>query len=303
MLAKLSSRLHLQVGRRATTPAFSRLHTGASRVGFSLGKCRNGFLSTQSLSTMTSTSVTLPIQSMNPRAWGINICFRQFSTVPPGGEGSDSTSPTKQSPSSIVDSTNKDDGILSGPPSDLDITLNGAWEASQVGDFDKAERLFRAALAEQEATIGPSHPDTLLSLSNLGGILLDMGKSSDAEPIIRLALERRTKVLGPDHQSTLTSANNLALCLKMQNRLEDAEPLAKQAFVGSMVMLGPTHEDSLDSAINFSEILAMQEKLEESKRILRQLFDACERAYGLKDARTMTLATHLSTIQDMIDRE
>ena len=73
--------------------------------------------------------------------------------------------------------------------------------------------MFRAALAEQESTLGAAHPDTLVSLSNLGGVLLDAGKVLEAEPVIRAALDRRTQVLGAEHAATLTSANNLALWL------------------------------------------------------------------------------------------
>ena len=57
--------------------------------------------------------------------------------------------------------------------------------------------------------LGPEHPDTLTSVSNLGLVLSSQGKFEDAEAMHQQALEGSEKVLGPEHPDTLTSINNL----------------------------------------------------------------------------------------------
>jgi hypothetical protein len=50
-----------------------------------------------------------------------------------------------------------------------------------IGRLKEAEPLFREALAGRRATLGPKHPDTLISMSNLAQLLQDQGKLGEAE--------------------------------------------------------------------------------------------------------------------------
>ena len=87
--------------------------------------------------------------------------------------------------------------------------LAGLYDA--MGDYAKAEPLYRRALAIREKALGPEHPDTATSLNNLAGLYNSMGDYAKAEPLYRRALAIREKALGPEHPDTATSLNNLAL--------------------------------------------------------------------------------------------
>jgi hypothetical protein len=50
--------------------------------------------------------------------------------------------------------------------------------------------------------LGPDHPDTAWSLTNLGLLLRDLGQLEAARPYLERALAIREKVLGPDHPNT-----------------------------------------------------------------------------------------------------
>jgi tetratricopeptide (TPR) repeat protein len=61
--------------------------------------------------------------------------------------------------------------------------------------------------------LGPDHPDTALSLNNLGYLLRAQGQMSEARPYYERALAIYERVLGPDHSYTRTVRGNLAALL------------------------------------------------------------------------------------------
>ena len=85
--------------------------------------------------------------------------------------------------------------------------------------------MHRRVLKATEKVLGPEHPDTLNSVSNLGLVLESQGKYEEAEAMHRRALKGYEKVLGPEHPYTLTSVNNLGLVLESQGKYEEAESM------------------------------------------------------------------------------
>ena len=69
---------------------------------------------------------------------------------------------------------------------------------------------YRRALAGIEQILGPEHPDTLTSLSNLAELSAAQGRYGEAELLYKRVLEGRERVLGPDNPRTLRSVANLA---------------------------------------------------------------------------------------------
>jgi hypothetical protein len=61
----------------------------------------------------------------------------------------------------------------------------------------------RRALCGREKVLGPEHPDTLLSVSNLARLLRVQGKYEAAEEMDRRVLDVSERILGPDHPDTV----------------------------------------------------------------------------------------------------
>ena len=68
----------------------------------------------------------------------------------------------------------------------------------------------REVLGVQRRVLGPEHPHTLTTMSNLATSLRDQGKRAKAEPMFRELLDVRRRVLGPEHPDTLATVKNLA---------------------------------------------------------------------------------------------
>ena len=62
----------------------------------------------------------------------------------------------------------------------------------------------------QRRVLGPEHPHTLTTMSNLATSLRDQGKHAEAEQMFRELLDVRGRVLGPEHPDTLATVSNLA---------------------------------------------------------------------------------------------
>ena len=63
----------------------------------------------------------------------------------------------------------------------------------------EAEPLYRRALAINEKSLGPEHPDIALNLNNLAELLRATNRLAEAEPLYRRALAIDEKSFGPEH--------------------------------------------------------------------------------------------------------
>jgi tetratricopeptide (TPR) repeat protein len=80
----------------------------------------------------------------------------------------------------------------------------------EVGRCAEAMTLHEQTLADRERVLGPDHPETLASRSNVATAYHAAGRSTEARAFLERVLTDRERVLGPDHPDTLASRNNLA---------------------------------------------------------------------------------------------
>ena len=96
--------------------------------------------------------------------------------------------------------------------------------------YAEAEPLMRRALAIDEQSFGPDHPNVAIRLNNLAQLLQDTNRLAEAEPLMRRALAIDEQSFGPDHPNVAIDLNNLAQLLQATNRLAEAEPLMRRAL-------------------------------------------------------------------------
>jgi tetratricopeptide (TPR) repeat protein len=78
-----------------------------------------------------------------------------------------------------------------------------------MGEYPKAEPLDQEALRIYQKVLGPEHPNTATSLSDLAVLYQAMGEYAKAEPLLQEALRIRQKVLGSEQPDT---AGSLSMC-------------------------------------------------------------------------------------------
>jgi hypothetical protein len=80
-----------------------------------------------------------------------------------------------------------------------------------------ARPLLERALAIREKVLGPEHPDTAGSLSNLAALLRSQGDVASARLLEERALEIYEKALGPEHPHTVGVRDRLARSLPTED--------------------------------------------------------------------------------------
>ena len=185
--------------------------------------------------------------------------------------------------------------IDSARPVDSDSLAATAYAQ---GRYSLAEHAWRKAYRAKasDPAIGPDHPDTLDSRSNLARVLAARGRPEEAEAGYRAVLEARTRVLGPDHPDTLDSRSNLARVLADRGRLEEAEAGYRAVLEARTRVLGPDHPDTLDSRSNLARVLADRGRLEEAEAGYRAVLEARTRVLGPDHPDTLDSRSNLARV-------
>jgi non-specific serine/threonine protein kinase/serine/threonine-protein kinase len=141
-----------------------------------------------------------------------------------------------------IDERFKDD-----PTTDASLRQALADLYQRIGRYDDAYPLQESALATRRRTLGEEHPDTLVSVNNMGVLLEAQGRLAEAEPLYREALEKSRRTLGEEHPETLGSVGNMGVLLQAQGRLAEAEPYLREALEKRRRTLGEEHPHTLAS--------------------------------------------------------
>ena len=104
------------------------------------------------------------------------------------------------------------------------------------------------------------------ALSNLGTLLVDLGRYEDGEQLLRTSLELRERQLGPHHLSLATSLNNLAGVYRKRGRYAAAEPLYMRALAIWETNQGQNHPDVAVGLNNLGIVFYEQARYPEAER-------------------------------------
>jgi tetratricopeptide (TPR) repeat protein len=168
------------------------------------------------------------------------------------------------------------------------------------GQYSDAERLFREVLAERERLLGPEHPDTLETRSDLGRTFYYEGKYAEDERELRALLALNEKAFGLEHQSTLKTRNDLAGLLYAEGKFAAAETEFRAILQLSEKVLGPDHRDTLNARSNLASALAAQGQYAEAETEVRMVEESDEKLLGPEDPFTLVTRNNLA---DLLDKE
>lgn len=119
--------------------------------------------------------------------------------------------------------------------------LNSLGMLLAASDRVVAESYLKDALKMRVELLGDDHPNTIVSISNLGYFYYNDGRYDDAEPYFRAALEQRRVLFGTEHPKYAASLHNLAGVLAAQGHLEESEKLQRQSLQLESSLLGEDH--------------------------------------------------------------
>jgi tetratricopeptide (TPR) repeat protein len=150
----------------------------------------------------------------------------------------------------------------------------------------------------EEKVLGPEHPDTLGSRTNLAVALQSQGKYAEAETEFRAVLKLEEKVLGPEHPSTLGSRNNLANVLAGQGKYAEAEAEYREVIKLREKVLGPEHPNTLSSCFNLALCLKAENKTDEAKEFARRAAQGANKILGVNHPDVLKYAKVWQELQN-----
>ncbi|PCC68888.1 serine/threonine protein kinase [Nannocystis exedens] len=157
---------------------------------------------------------------------------------------------------------------------DADNTLGLMY--TNLDRFEEARQRHAEALALREQALGPEHPHTALSLTNLGRALLGLGRYEEARQADARALALREKVLGPEHPANAFSLNHLGAALVALGRYEEARDVYERALGLRERAVGPDDPATNGMLHGLGNALGGLGRLDEAR-------EAHERALALRE--------------------
>ena len=145
------------------------------------------------------------------------------------------------------------------------------WFLNELGDSTtQAISIGERLAADQERILGPDHPGTLASRSNLANAYWAAGRTDEAITLHQHTLTTREHTLGPDHPDTLQSRNNLANAYQDAGRTDEAITLHQHTLTTMERTLGPDHPDTLTSRNNLANAYRVAGRTDEADALFDQ---------------------------------
>jgi CHAT domain-containing protein/Tfp pilus assembly protein PilF len=125
---------------------------------------------------------------------------------------------------------------------DLAAALNNLGQIlADQGHDDRAEPLYKRAIALMEKSLGLDNALVAAELTNLAALYQRQSRFAEAEPLFKRALAVREKSLSRGHPDVGQALNNLATLYVRQQRQAEAEPLFQRALAIYQKAAGPEH--------------------------------------------------------------
>jgi tetratricopeptide (TPR) repeat protein len=95
--------------------------------------------------------------------------------------------------------------------------------------YADSEPVFRQVLEIRRRILGPEHPQTQETLSEMASMYQRQGKYREAETYAAESMRGAQHTFGPENARTIKAENDLALAYVSQGKFTESETLARQA--------------------------------------------------------------------------
>jgi serine/threonine protein kinase/tetratricopeptide (TPR) repeat protein len=186
------------------------------------------------------------------------------------------------------------DGLFSANPILLGAFDQYASLLSLQGYRDRAEQLYKEALARDQRLLGDDGPQTIEVLTDYATSLLPLGRAAEAEPLARQAMERSRRVSGENSLAAAAAEDKLALVLLHLGRTSEAEPLVRHALEQYRRVMGDDHPTTVTAETELTILLVSSNQFAKAEQSARPLLERCRRLWGENDQKTVIVMEALA---------
>jgi len=161
-----------------------------------------------------------------------------------------------------------------------------AFVSRAAGRLPEAEAIYRDVLAGRERVLGRTAAPTIVTLHNLGNLVLARGEAEAARALLTDCLER-SRAAGEARTSTWQIADSLAAAMAELGEFAPAAAMHREAMAGYAELLGPDHALTLGCAFHLLKTLHRAGDRDGMREVAFDLLPRCERTFGSDHRRTM----------------
>ncbi len=170
-------------------------------------------------------------------------------------------------------------------------SLANAQEAA--GDFNAAEKSFRAALAATELSLGPEHSAVADILGELGGLLDRVGRPMEADAALTRAIAIYRKVFGDDHPYVADALFSRAILLQGLGRFAEGEAALRE----TLRIYPPQSYAAAQSQRYLGGNLSKQRRFAEAQSALSAAIEGFRRVNGPDDMQLQRARADLAEVR------
>lgn len=196
------------------------------------------------------------------------------------------------------------DSILATIDSDLGdmpgvqarLLQSTAVTAFHMGLLQLARESASRAVDIRVGLLGSEHPDTLLSMSTWGELLLELGMMEEAESCLRTVVANADFELGAGDPVTVNAQTVLASTLRRQDLFEGAWALVEAAHAISERVLGSTHDQTLATRREIGALYQAQGELASAEHEFRAVLGVRLERLGAENLHTLSSFNDLTAL-------
>jgi eukaryotic-like serine/threonine-protein kinase len=163
-----------------------------------------------------------------------------------------------------------------------------------LGELSLAIQQYERATELRRTALGPDHPDTLTSRTNLANAELDAGRAEEAARMDEETLQLQMARLGPEHTDTLTTRNNLANDYYALDRMADSARMHEETLRLYTAKLGPDDPLTLISRNNLAAVYRAAGQLAEAARMHEETLRLRTARFGPEHPETLRSRDNLA---------
>ncbi len=165
-----------------------------------------------------------------------------------------------------------------------------------LGEFSKAEPLFRRALDIFEKRLGPDDVIVTEPLNNLSVFYRNRGEFAEAEAMLRRTLAVREKALGPDHPFVAVTLSNLGILYRRRGDNAKAELMYERSLDIRERSVGSDHADLVPVLTNLAALNYYKGDYTRALMLDRRILDIQEKNLKEGHPRIADALTNLAIV-------
>lgn len=153
--------------------------------------------------------------------------------------------------------------------------------------FNEAETLFREVMEFRTIALGPEHPDTLKSITQLALTYHAQSRFQESKVLGLRAMEAQKRVLGEKDPETLSTMSHLAMTYSDLSQWKEAEELELHTMELRMRVLGAEHPDTLVGMSNLVYLYNCQGWWKQAEELGKQVISGRKKVLGVEHPDTL----------------